>query len=148
MQYVLTLHLEQRAHASSQSSVTQLLSMTIGFWHIRVSFQRPMPYFCWVMCSLYSVCAAEDCPHNVGGCWNQLHLSWLQTFHVAGHSLRLFSTKMLHTAGERLQSIIHQLCNIPRLAEVDECVHGLFVLFQLLQRSSLSSIMRLRNHNQ
>ena len=50
-----------------------------------------------------------------------------------------FRRRCIHMAGERLQCIFHQLCNIPRLAEVDECVHGLFVLSQLLQWSCLST---------
>ena len=90
---------------------------------------------------LLVVCATEDCPHKVEGCCNQLHLSWLEIFHIAGHSRWLFSTKMLHATGECLKNIIHQGLMNGSMACLSffSCFSG--PVFH-------TPIMRLRNHNQ
>ena len=50
---------------------------------VRVSLQR------YLLLGNLIVCAAEDCPRKAGGCWNQFHLSWIETFYVAGRTFTL-----------------------------------------------------------
>ena len=99
MQEALTLHLEQHDHASSQFPVNQLLSLpNHDKWVLAHQGFVAKTSAILLLGNLLVECAAEDCPHKVGECWNQLHLSWLKTCHVAGHSLWLLSTTM-HTYG-------------------------------------------------
>ena len=133
MQEALTLHLEQHDHAPSQSSVNQLLSLpNHDKWVLAHQGFVAKTSAILLLGNLLVECAAEDCPHKVGECWNQLHFSWLKTFHVAGHSLGLFSTTNASSVSFTSCVTSHDL---PRLMSV----HDLCVLSQLLQWSCLST---------
>ena len=71
MQSVLTLRLEQPAHASGQYSVTQLLSLpNHDNWVLAHQGLDAKTSAILLLGNVLVVCAAEDCTHKVGGCWN------------------------------------------------------------------------------
>ena len=140
MQEALTQHLEQHDHASSQSSMNQLLFLpNHDKWVLAHQGFVAKTSATHLLGNLLVVCAAERLSSQDGRV-----LKSTSPLLVKQMSCRRIFTLVVFDEDAYMRQVnacrvSSPACNIPRLAEVDECVHDVFVFSQLFQWSCLST---------